>query len=215
MNIRQKKNLKQEIKEENLKKTEGRDFRKGLLLLSCPWVRSCHGLWVMEHKIQHILWCPTDTGFLFSSIWSAHMATGKCERQRKGKKSFKLPTVKWELLERSGLQGTEGLHKELRVLPYLFGIRGDAPNEEGMAPTKQKEEFLITLFSVLTWEDFTLLWVQQSAQCRDGTKTISLTFSAWLWGPAKTAGIWTPVWRPEAWALCLWPPAPFVDYRQL
>ena len=47
--------------------------------------------------------------------------------------------MKGELLERTGLQGTEELHKELRVLPYLFGIRGDAPNEEGMAPEKQNK----------------------------------------------------------------------------
>lgn len=58
--------------------------------------------------------------------------------------------MKGELLERTELQGTEGLHKELRVLPYLFGIRGDTPNEEGMAPVKQKEEPLIILLSVLT-----------------------------------------------------------------
>lgn len=62
----------------------------------------------------------------------------------------------------------EGLPKELRLLPYLPGIRGDAPDEEGMAPGKQKEEPRITLLSVLTLEDFTLL-------CE-----ASLTLSAWL-----------------------------------
>lgn len=63
--------------------------------------------------------------------------------------------MKGELLEKN--EGSEGLCKELRVLPYLPGIRGDAPDEKGMAPGKQKEEPWITLLSVLTLEDFTLL----------------------------------------------------------
>lgn len=53
-------------------------------------------------------------------------------------------------------EGTEGLRKEVRVLPYLPGIRGDASDEEGMAPGKQKEEPWITS-SMLTLEHFTLL----------------------------------------------------------
>lgn len=48
--------------------------------------------------------------------------------------------AKGELLERAGLQGTKGL-----VLPYLFGIRGDAANEEGMAPAKQQKQTSIIL----------------------------------------------------------------------
>lgn len=120
MNIRQKKNVKQEIKKEKIKKTEGRDFRKGLLLLSCPWVRSCHGLWAMEHKTQHILWCPTDTGFLLSSIWSAHMATGKCERQGKGKKSFKLSN---EAKKSKSLLWNESCWKEVDFKELRDSIR--------------------------------------------------------------------------------------------
>lgn len=42
-----------------------------------------------------------------------------------------------ELLEEN--EGTEGLHKELRVLPYLPGIGADAADEEGMAPAKQRK----------------------------------------------------------------------------
>lgn len=66
------------------------------------------------------------------------------------------------------------------MLPYLFGIRGDAPDEEGMAPAKQEEESLIILLSLLTWEDCCTQKGVKSAQCRDGTITAPRTFSAWL-----------------------------------
>lgn len=45
--------------------------------------------------------------------------------------------MKGKLLEKN--EGTEELHEELGVLPYLPGIGGDAPDEEGMAPGKQRE----------------------------------------------------------------------------
>lgn len=55
------------------------------------------------------------------------------------KKRSPNPNAKGKLLHSTGFQRTEGLCKELRMLPYLFRIRSDAPNEEGMTPAKQKK----------------------------------------------------------------------------
>ena len=152
MNIKQKKNVKQEIKTEKRKTTEslervffycpviGLDLAMVYGNPTHPSVSSWDWLLILQHVVSlhgHREGWEVEKGEekLQASKWS---------------KAVQTPTATGELLERTGLQGTEGLHKELRMLLYLFGIRGDAPYEDDMPPAKQKEEPLTILFSVLT-----------------------------------------------------------------
>lgn len=156
------------------KKKEGRELRKGAPSTVPPLVRSLYGC--ETQNPTHLLVSSWDwTCFLSPSIWSAHMATGKSTKQRKGTKNLKLSNEGVPTQTQKESCCTVLDFKELRdsvrssgYCPTFLGLGVmHRMKKVWLLQNRRKEEPFIILSSVLTWEEFTYFWVQQSAQHRN------------------------------------------------